>query len=117
PIAIASGECAATGSEVEVFGDPGAVGLECLHVPGDALPRAPEIVVIQIEVEQVDVSGRLDGSADVACDDFPRDGQGRVLGIVVTVPVAGPPQLRILLASLRLRLPSTPKYITLSVGR
>src|SRR5689334_13917297 len=44
-------------SEVEVFGDPGAVSLECLQVPGDALPRPPEVVVVQIEVEQVDVPG------------------------------------------------------------
>src|SRR5881397_3728544 len=51
--------------EVEVPRDAGAVPAEGLHVPGDALPRLGEVVVVEVDVEEVHVPGGLEGRRDV----------------------------------------------------
>jgi len=60
--------------EVEVGGDACAVALEGFEVAGDAFTRDGEVLVVEVEVEQVDVPGRLDVAADVGGDDLAGDG-------------------------------------------
>src|SRR5687768_9178500 len=67
-------------AEVEVLGDARAVALEGFEVAGDALARHRQVLVVEVEVEQVDVPGRLAVARRVGGDDLARDRQRGVLG-------------------------------------
>src|SRR5450830_1283545 len=83
--------------EVEVLGDPRPVPLEGLDVGPDAGPGGGEVMIVEVEVQEVDVPGRLDVMGDVGLDDLPRDGQRGRLRVVVDVAVTGAKQFLVLL--------------------
>ncbi len=84
-----------------------------------------EVVVVEVEVQQIDVPGRLDAIGHVGRDDLARDRQRRRLRVVVDVAVAGREQLRVLLVeqareerrSRTCRRPATPVSGSSSVSR
>src|SRR5512141_337687 len=93
-----SPRCGASGcAEVGVVGEAGAVALEGVQVGLDALPGAREVVVVEVQVEQVDVPGRLDRVLDVAGGDLAGDRQRGALRVVVHVAVLRLEQLPVLL--------------------
>src|SRR6202035_4037929 len=76
-------------AEVEVRGQAGAVRGEGAEIAGDALAGGPQIVEVEVDVEEVDVPGGLPRAPHVRRDDRARDRQRRRLGVVVDVAVAG----------------------------
>src|SRR5712692_1145035 len=76
------------GLEIQVLCDAGAVPAECIHVPADPPPRLRQVFIVEVDVEQIDVPGRLERDGDVGLDDLARDGQRGRLRVVVDIPVA-----------------------------
>src|SRR5690349_16269416 len=73
--------------EIEIPRNPRAVLAERLEVHVDAALRFRAIVVVQIQVEQIDVPGRLHRLGHVALHDLARNRQGRPLRVVVDVAI------------------------------
>ena len=53
--------------------------------------------MVEVEVEKINIPGRLDVRQDVSEDDFSGDGQRRALGVVVNVSRVRPEELLVFL--------------------
>src|SRR5687767_7643720 len=84
-------------TEIEVPGQARAVPPERRKKAGDAFASRPEVMDVEIQVEQVDVPRRLGVFAQIGFDDSASDRQRAGLRIVVDVSVVGCEQLGVLL--------------------
>src|SRR5687767_961717 len=87
----------ASDNKIEILGDPRPIPLEGLDVTPDTRPGGGEVVVAEVEVQEVDVPGRLYVIGNIGRNDFPGYGQGGCLRVVVDISVTSTKQLRVLL--------------------
>ncbi len=71
--------------------------LERREVAGHAISGGPEVVIVQVEVQQIDVPGWLDSGPGICLDDGASDREGGRFRVIVDVAVARPEKLAVLL--------------------
>ena len=75
--------------KVQIVSDSGSILFQSLHIEAYPFLGHFQVVVVEVDVEQIDVPRHFDRIQDVGLHNFPSNGQGGCLGVIVYVFVFG----------------------------
>ena len=75
--------------KVQIVSDSGSILFQSLHIEAYPFLGHFQVVVVVVDVEQIDVPRHFDRIQDVGLHNFPSNGQGGCLGVIVYVFVFG----------------------------
>ena len=71
--------------KVQIVSDSGSILFQSLHIEAYPFLGHFQVVVVEVDVEQIDVPRHFDRIQDVGLHNFPSNGQGGCLGVIVYV--------------------------------